>query len=44
VTCGAESCTLTNKLERALMAWGRKILRKIYRKRYKNGYWRIKIN
>jgi len=40
VTCGAESWTLTNKMERALMTWERKILRKIY----ENGYWRIKIN
>jgi len=44
VTCGAESWTLTNKMERALMIWGRKILRKIYGQTYKSSYWRIKIN
>jgi hypothetical protein len=30
VTSGVESWTLTNKMEEALMTWGRKILRKIY--------------
>jgi hypothetical protein len=44
VTYGAESCTLTNKMERALMTWERKILRRIYGPTYGNGYWRIKMN
>jgi hypothetical protein len=33
-----------NKMERVLMTWERKILRKIYALTYENGYWRIKIN
>jgi hypothetical protein len=44
VTCGAESWALTNKMERVLWTWERKILRKLYGQTYKNGYWRIKMN
>ena len=44
MTCGAESWTLTNEMERALMTWERKILGKIYGQTYENGYWRIKMN
>jgi hypothetical protein len=44
VTYGAESWTLTNKMEKVLMMWGRKILRKIYGPTYENGYWRMKMN
>jgi hypothetical protein len=31
-------------MERGLMTWERKILRKIYGPTYENGYWRIKMN
>jgi hypothetical protein len=31
-------------MERVLMKWERKILRKIYGSIYENGYWRIKMN
>jgi hypothetical protein len=41
VTYGAESWTLKNEMERVLMTWERKILRKIYGPTYENGYWRI---
>jgi hypothetical protein len=41
---GAEAWTLTNKMEKMLMTWERKILRKIYGPTYENGHWRIKIN
>jgi hypothetical protein len=44
VTYGAESWTLTNKLEKALMTWGRKILRKIYKLTHIKCSWRIKVN
>jgi hypothetical protein len=44
VTYGAESWTLTNKMERVLLMWERKILRKIYGPTYENGYWRIEMN
>jgi hypothetical protein len=37
LTYAAESWALTNKVERALMTWGRKILRKIYGPTYENG-------
>jgi hypothetical protein len=30
-------------MERPLMTWERKILRKIYGPAYENGYWRIKM-
>jgi hypothetical protein len=44
VTFGAESWTITNKMERVFMTWERKILRKPYGPTYENGYWRIKMN
>jgi hypothetical protein len=44
VTYGAESWTLTNKIERALVAWQRKVLRKMYGPAYECGYWRKKMN
>jgi hypothetical protein len=44
VIYGAEAWTLTNKTEKMLMTWERKILRKIYGQTCKNGHWRIKIN
>jgi hypothetical protein len=31
-------------MEKMLMTWERKILRKIYGLTYENGHWRIKIN
>jgi hypothetical protein len=36
--------TLTNNIEKMLMAWERKILRKIYGPTKENGQWRIKTN
>jgi hypothetical protein len=44
VIYGAETWTLTNKNEKMLMSWERKILRKIYRPTKENGQWRIKTN
>jgi hypothetical protein len=44
VTYGAETCTLTSKIEKILMTLERKILRKIYGPTKENGQWRIKIN
>ena len=41
---GAETWTLTNKIEKMLMTWERKILRKIYGPTKENGQWRIKTN
>lgn len=42
---GAESSTLTNKMERvSMMLWKMKILRKIHTPLYKNSYCRAKIN
>jgi len=41
VTYGAETWTLTNKTEKMLMTWERKILRKIYGPTKENGQWRI---
>jgi hypothetical protein len=40
----AEAWTLTNKMEKMLITWERKILRKIYGPTCENGHWRIKIN
>jgi hypothetical protein len=37
VTYGAETWTLTNKIEKMLMIWERKILRKIYGPTKENG-------
>jgi hypothetical protein len=44
VVYGREAWTVTNKMEKMLMTWERKILRKIYGLTYENGHWRIKIN
>jgi precorrin-3B methylase len=44
VTYGAETWTLTSKMEKMLMTWERKILMKIYRPTKENGQWRIKTN
>jgi hypothetical protein len=44
LTYGVESWTLKNKLERALMTWERKILRKKYGLAYERSYWRIKMD
>jgi hypothetical protein len=44
VTYEAETWTLTCKIEKMLMTWERKILRKIYGPTKKNGQWRIKTN
>ena len=44
MTYGAETWTLTNKTEKMLMTWERKILRKIYGQTKENGQWRIKTN
>jgi hypothetical protein len=44
VTYGAETRTLTSKIEKMLMTWDRKILRKIYGPTKENGQWRIKTN
>ena len=44
MTYGAETWTLTNKTEKMLMTWERKILRKIYGPTKENGQWRIKTN
>jgi len=42
MTYGAETWTLKGKIEKMLMTWERKILRKIYGPRKENGQWRIK--
>jgi hypothetical protein len=42
VIYGAETWTLTSKIEKMLMTWERKILRKIYGPTKENGQWRIK--
>jgi hypothetical protein len=44
VTYGAETWTQTSKTEKMLMAWERKILRKIYGPTKENGQWRSKTN
>jgi hypothetical protein len=46
VTYGAETetWTVTNKTEKMLMTWERKILRKMYGPIKENGQWRIKTN
>jgi hypothetical protein len=44
VTYGAETWTLTSKMEKMLMTWERKILRKIYGPTKEDGQWRIKTN
>jgi len=44
VTCGAEAWTLTEKEEQALLIFERKIMRRIYGPKYKNGEWKIPTN
>ena len=44
MTYGAQTLTVTNKIEKMLMTWERKILRKIYGPTKENGQWRIKTN
>jgi len=44
VTYGAETWTVTSKMEKMLMTWERKTLRKIYEPTKENGQWRIKMN
>ena len=44
VTCGAETWTLTNKIEKMLMTWERKIVSKMYGPTKENGQWRIRTN
>ena len=44
VTYGAETWTLTSKIEKILMTWDTKILRKIYGPTKENGQCRIKTN
>ena len=44
VPYGAETWTLTSKIEKMLMTWERKILRKMYGPTKENGQWRIKTN
>jgi hypothetical protein len=44
VIYGAKAWTLTNKNEKMLMTWERKILRKIYGPTKENRQWRIKTN
>ena len=44
MTYGTETWTVTNKIEKMLMTWERKILRKMYGPIKENGQWRIKIN
>jgi hypothetical protein len=44
VIYGAETWTVTSKMEKMLMTWERKILRKIYGLTKENGQWRIKRN
>jgi hypothetical protein len=44
VTYGVETWTVTSKIDKMLMTWERKILRKIYGPPKENGQWRIKTN
>jgi hypothetical protein len=44
VIYGAETSTLTSKIEKMLMKWERKILRNIYGPTKENGQWRTKTN
>jgi hypothetical protein len=44
VTYGAETWTLTEKMGKLLMAWERKVLRKIYGPTKENGCCRIKMS
>jgi hypothetical protein len=44
VTYGAETWTLTSKIEKMLMTWQRKMLGKIYGPTKENGQCRIKTN
>jgi len=42
VIYGAQTWTLTSKTKKRLMAWERKIMRKIYGPTKEDGQWRIK--
>jgi hypothetical protein len=44
VIYGAETWTATSEIEKMLMTWERKILRKIYGPTEENGRWRIKTD
>ena len=44
VRYGAETWTVTSRIEKMLMTWERKILRKIHGPTRENGQWRIKSN
>jgi hypothetical protein len=44
VIYGAETWTFTSKIEKKLMTWERKILRKIYGPTKEKGQWRIRNN
>jgi len=44
VIYGADTWIVTSKIEKMLMTWERKILRKIHGPTKKNGQWRIKTN
>ena len=44
VTFGAETCTLQNKIEKILMTWERKMLKKMYGPTKENGQWRTRTN
>jgi hypothetical protein len=44
VTYGAETWTVTSKMEKMLMTWERMILRKIYGLSKENVQWRIKTD
>ena len=44
MTYGADTWIVTNKTEKMLMTWERKILRKIYGPTEENGQWRSKTN
>ena len=41
---GAETWAVSSKIEKMLMTWERKILRKLYGPTKENGQWRIKTN
>ena len=44
VSCGAEACTLPKKEEQAVLIFERKIFRRIYGTKYKNGEWKSRTN
>jgi len=43
VTYGAETWTVTSKIEKMLMTWERKMLRKINGPTKENGQWELKL-